>query len=83
MEFSPDQDHMAQHIHLPQSVTAGLKSADVAVLRQEVGFRGNGIKEGFQGDKRAQAREPSLDGSGLRRLNLPPPQRRFEATGPR
>lgn len=48
---------MAQHIHLRRSVTACLKSADVAVLRQEVGVRGNGIKEGLQEDKTSQSRE--------------------------
>lgn len=38
---------MAQHIH-PRH---GVKSADVALLRQEVGVRGNGINEGLQEDK--------------------------------
>ena len=41
---------MSQHIHLRRSVTACLKSADVTVLRQEVGVCENRIKEGFQED---------------------------------
>lgn len=49
---------MAQHIHLRRSVTACLKSADVTVLRQELGVRGNGMKERFQEDKKSQSREP-------------------------